>query len=102
MMLTQVMTLALEIQHIIETSGGLWKLKKRISQQANCKSNMVKQIVKPETVLQCYNSDLNWENAYPGLENILFFVEKSPWGESDTAAQIKSCFIYQVQWVSKV
>ena len=69
MMLTQVATMALEIRHIIETSSVLRKLKMRISQQANRNSNMVKEIVKPETVLQCYNSDLNWENAYAGLEN---------------------------------
>ena len=56
MMLTQVATMALEIRHIIKTSSVLRKLKRRISQQANRNSKIVEEIVKPETVLQCYNS----------------------------------------------
>ena len=56
---------------------------------------MVKEIVKPETVLQCHNSNLNWENMYAGLENI-FSGKISSARVRHTAAQIESCFIYQV------
>ena len=87
--------MALEIRHIIATSSVLRKLKMRISQQANHNSNMVKEIVKPETVLQCYNLDLNWENEYAGLENNPFSGKISSVKIRHTAAQIESCFIYQ-------
>ena len=44
MILTQVVTLTLQIQHLIESSGVLRKLRKRIAQQDQCKQNRLKEI----------------------------------------------------------
>jgi hypothetical protein len=101
MVLTQVTTRTLEIRHLIETTNIARKIKKRIVQQSQRKErgNTFDEIRQPETILQCYNSKLSWENSYAGLENNEFSGKVSSSKISHVAAQIESCFIYQVSGI---
>jgi hypothetical protein len=88
MLLTGIITLTLKTSKLIGSGDVVRKMKKRIGQQKQRK---------PETVLQCLNSELNWEEAFARLEANQVTCTKVHSGRlRETAAKIESCFVYQV------
>ena len=48
----------------------IYKVNKRISQQKKVENRKIPNIVSNELAVQCYNTDLTWEEGYKRLENI--------------------------------
>ena len=63
--LTSIATFAAEIPSLIKT-----ELNKIISQQNKVENRKISNIVSIYVAVQCYNTDLTWEESYHRLENI--------------------------------
>jgi hypothetical protein len=97
MLLTGIITLTLKTSKLIGSGDVVRKMKKRIGQQKQRKSRPLTEFQQPETVLQCLNSELNWEEAFARLEANQVTCTKVHSGRiRETAAKIESCFVYQV------
>ena len=93
-LLTQILTKTMEIKHFTDSSDVTRKTKKRLLQQSQRKTNVVKDLKEQETKLCCYNSEMSWENAFLALENNRFSANVSSRVEiKNLAAQVESSFI---------
>ena len=92
-LLTQILTKTMETKHLINSSDVIRKIKKRLLQQSQRKTNVVKDLKEQETKLCCYNSEMSWENAYSALENNRFSANVSSVEIKNLAAQVESSFI---------
>ena len=68
--LTSIATFAAEIPSLIKTEKLIFKLNKIISQQNKVENRKISNIVSIYVAVQCYNTDLTWEESYHRLENI--------------------------------
>ena len=68
--LTSIATFAAEIPSLIKTEKLIFKLNKIISQQNKVENRKISNIVSNYVAVQCYNTDLTWEESYHRLENI--------------------------------
>ena len=68
--LTSIATFAAEIPSLIKTEKLIFKLNEIISHQNKVENRKISNIVSIYVAVQCYNTDLTWEESYHRLENI--------------------------------
>ena len=66
--LCEIVATASKIRDKIQNCKLVYKLRKRLAEQSQCKNKDLRKVMEPELKLKCLNTDLLWAKGYHNLE----------------------------------